>query len=264
MTDRLNSFFAHKKIHQQKALITYLMGGDPDYQTSLLLLHKAVEQGADILEIGMAFSDPMADGPAIQAAALRALKAGASLEKTIQLVKDFRQKDTQTPIILMGYFNPIFKYSTEKFLRHIQDLVDGVLIVDLPPEENEISSLLRQYQIPLIRMIAPTSDENRLSEILKDASGFLYYVSVAGITGTKSTSSAQIKDHIALVRSMTDLPLCIGFGIKNKDHVRDLAPLADGIVVGSALVELIEKHDKYQLEQELGEKVRVLKEALGD
>ena len=217
------------------------MGYDPDLATSSALLAALPAAGADMIEIGMPFSDPMADGAVIQAAGIRALAAGATLKGIIELVRDFRKKDAKTPIILMGYFNPVYRYGEEKFCKDaVEAGVDGVILVDLPPEEEaEIRPFLTATGLNLIRLIAPTSDDNRLPMLAKSASGFVYYISVAGITGAKSADPVELSEKLAHIREVTSLPIAVGFGIKTRAQVEEVAKISDAVVVGSALVDII-------------------------
>lgn len=241
---RLNKTFERLKSEGRKALVTFTMAGDPDAATSLEILNGIVESGADIIEIGIPFSDPMADGPAIQAAGLRALDGGMTLPGVLKIVQQFRSKNFDTPIILMGYFNPVLIYGIDKFMNDCKEFgVDGLIIVDIPPEEaDEILPKAQQNSIDLIRLIAPTSDPARIAKILQGASGFLYYVSVMGITGTKTADSRAVEAHISQIREQTNLPIVIGFGIKTPEDAAKFAPLGDGVVVGSAIVQNIEQN----------------------
>lgn len=227
----------------KKALVTYIVAGDPDMAASQDILNALPGAGADIIELGIPFTDPMADGPVIQAAALRALGSGMTLLKTLDMVKNFRAANDTTPIVLMGYFNPILAFGPEKFSRAAHEAgVDGLLIVDLPPEEAEELALpARAAGIDFIALATPTTDAQRLPAILKNASGFLYYVAVAGITGTASANADNLKPAIDAIKKQTDLPVCIGFGIKTPDNAKSMAAIADGVVVGSSVVEMIEK-----------------------
>lgn len=237
--NRINTAFETTKREGRKALITFTMAGDPDAATSLAILERLAES-ADIVEIGMPFSDPMADGPAIQAAGLRALESGMTLHGVFELVQKFRSKNTDTPIVLMGYFNPVLKYGADKFMKDCKAFgVDGLIIVDIPPEESqEIAAPAQQNGIALIRLLTPTTTPARLPKILEGAGGFLYYVSIIGVTGTASADPAKVGAHIAEIKKATDLPIVAGFGIKTADDVARMAALADGVVVGSALVDL--------------------------
>jgi tryptophan synthase alpha chain len=239
---RIARAFAKVRAEGRKALVTFTMAGDPDKATSLAILER-LAGSADILEIGMPFTDPMADGPAVQAAGLRALAAGATMAGTLDIVQQFRSKNQDTPIVLMGYFNPVLFYGVEKFCNDCKNIgVDGLIIVDVPPEEAaEIAPKAQQNGIAFIRLLTPTTDEARLGKILKDAGGFLYYVSIAGVTGTASADPARAGAHIAKIRKHTQLPIVAGFGIKTPADAAAMGEIADGIVVGSALVQEIEK-----------------------
>ena len=239
--DRIEKKFLDLKSINKKALITFVTAGDPDYSTSLNLIKKLPEAGADIIEIGMPFTDPMADGPGIQASYLRAIEAGQNLIKTIELVKEFRNKNNDTPIVLMGYYNPIYCYGVDKFLKDISMIgVDGLIIVDLPPEvDNEVCIPAKKHGINFIRLATPTSDEKRLKKILVNSSGFLYYVSVAGITGSKTPQLEDIKKKIDFIKSKCSIPLAVGFGIRTPDQVKNIANISDGVVVGSAIIDRI-------------------------
>jgi tryptophan synthase alpha chain len=237
-TNRLADTFARLKQEGRAAFIPFVSGGDPDMETSLAILEALPRCGADIIELGMPFSDPMADGPAVQASSTRALKAGATLPKVIELVRKFRKKDGRTPIVLMGYFNPIHAYGTARFARDVAAAgVDGLIAVDLPIEEDEVLRVPAAAQgVDLVRFVTPTTDAARLARILEAASGYLYYVSVAGVTGTKSFDGEQVAAALAKVRAATQLPVAVGFGIKTPEQAATIARLADGVVVGSALV----------------------------
>ena len=239
--DRIEKKFLDLKTINKKALITFVTAGDPDYSTSLNLIKKLPEAGADIIEIGMPFTDPMADGPGIQASYLRAIEAGQNLIKTIELVKEFRNKNNDTPIVLMGYYNPIYCYGVDKFLKDISMIgVDGLIIVDLPPEvDNELCIPAKKHGINFIRLATPTSDEKRLKKILFNSSGFLYYVSVAGITGSKTPQLEDIKKKIDFIKSKCSIPLAVGFGIRTPDQVKNISNISDGVVVGSAIIDRI-------------------------
>lgn len=229
---------------KRPALITFIMGGDPDVAKSLEILKALPAAGADIIEIGMPFTDPMADGPVIQAAGLRALESGMNLHKILEMVQQFRKNNTATPLVLMGYANPLYAYGLEKFVKDAANAgVDGFIIVDLPPEEDsELRALTQKHKIDLIRLLTPTTDAARLPKVLEGASGFLYYVSVAGITGAKKADPAAIRPHIDMIRKHTKLPLAIGFGIKTAEDVKALAGIGDAVVVGSAIVDLIDRN----------------------
>lgn len=239
MENRINETFAALKAANKKALITFIMAGDPDEAAFVKTLEALPASGADLIEIGMPFTDPMADGPAIQAAGLRALKAGMTLKRTLELVQQFRSKNMETPVILMGYTNPILAYGMENFACDAAQCgVDGVIIVDLPPEEaEEFTKSACSVSLDLIRLVTPTTDEARLQKILQGASGFLYYVSITGVTGTASADVQKVGAHIAQIKSRTDLPVAVGFGIKTPEDAAKMAAIADAVVVGSALVE---------------------------
>jgi tryptophan synthase alpha chain len=241
---RLEHRFDQIKSEGRGGLVTFVTAGDPDAETSARLLAGLPEAGADVIEIGMPFSDPMADGPAIQASSLRALKSGMTLAKTLAMVRDFRATDAQTPIVLMGYYNPIYSYGVEAFLDACRTSgVDGLIIVDLPPEEDEELCLpALEGGLHWIRLATPTTDEARLPIVLTNTSGFVYYVSIMGITGTKSASGEAIGQAMARLRAKTDLPVAVGFGIKTKEQAREVTQLADAAVVGSALVDLVKKN----------------------
>jgi len=246
MSNRIEQKFRLLAKTRRKGLITFIMGGDPSLKASQRILASLSKAGADIIEIGMPFSDPMADGPAIQAAGQRALKAGTKLKDILKLVKNFRSKDDATPIILMGYFNPIYHYGTGKFCENAASAgADGVIIVDLPPEEEEeFTSCATPQGLRLIRLIAPTTDDARFALLCKTAGGFLYYISIAGITGTKSANAKQLKERVRHLKSMTPLPVAVGFGIKRPDQARNAAKVSDAVVVGSALVDKIRTKPK--------------------
>ena len=233
--------FDELKKQKKKGLITFITAGDPNYDASLEILKKLPEAGADIIEIGMPFTDPMADGPGIQASYLRALEAGQTLKKTIQLVKEFREFNSSIPIVLMGYYNPIYKYGVDLFLKDIKAIgVDGLIIVDLPPEADvELCIPSLKKNIDFIRLATPTSSEERLPIIINNASGFLYYVSVAGITGSKTPEITSIKNKVAIIRKFTKLPIAVGFGIRTPEQAVNIAKTADAVVVGSAIIDKI-------------------------
>jgi tryptophan synthase alpha chain len=241
MTTRIDTRFADLKTQGRSAFVTFVMAGDPDLATSLEILKALPAAGADIIEIGMPFTDPMADGPAIQAAGLRALKAGTTLKKTLQLVRDFRKTDNTTPLVLMGYYNPIYIYGVDTFLLDAKEAgVDGLIVVDLPPEEDEELCLpALRAGLNFIRLATPTTDDKRLPAVLANTSGFVYYVSIAGITGSASADSKQVGEAVARIKRHTRLPICVGFGIRTADQARDIAGTANGAVVGSALVDAV-------------------------
>lgn len=241
MTTRIDTRFAALKKEGRAALVTFYMGGDPDPETSLKVIKALPKAGADLIEIGMAFTDPMADGPTIQAAGLRALSKGITLEKTLHLVSEFRKDDHETPIILMGYFNPIFIYGVEKFLADAKSSgVDGLIVVDCPPEEDdELCKPALKAGLNFIRLATPTTDEKRLPKVLQNTSGFVYYVSIAGITGAARPDPQKVAASVARIKSHTNLPVAVGFGVRTAADAAEIAKSADGVVVGSALVEAV-------------------------
>jgi tryptophan synthase alpha chain len=238
---RIDKTFAALKREGRAGLVTFITAGDPDYKTSLALLRGLPAAGADVIELGMPFSDPMADGPAIQASSLRALKAGQTMKKTLSLVREFRKEDQTTPVVLMGYYNPIYIYAVDRFVRDAGEAgADGLIIVDLPPEEDEeLRPAAVAAGLNLIRLATPTTDAKRLPAVLANTSGFVYYVSIAGITGTAAPDVTSVGAHVERIKAHTDLPIAIGFGVKSPEQVRDLAEVAEGVVVGSALVAAI-------------------------
>ena len=235
---RIEKRFAQLKAENRAALVSFIMAGDPDRAACQTLLNALPAAGADLIELGMPFTDPMADGPAIQLAAQRALAAGGSLHQTLDMVAEFRKTDGTTPIILMGYYNPIYAWGAEAFAADAAKAgVDGLIIVDLPPEEaGELVPYLKAVDIDFIVLTTPTSDDARLPVVLANASGFVYYVSIAGITGTASATRGAIAEAVSRIRRHTDLPVCVGFGIKTPEQAAEVAGLADGAVVGSAIV----------------------------
>jgi tryptophan synthase alpha chain len=241
VTTRIDARFAELKKQGRSAFITFLMAGDPDPATSLDIIKALPKAGADIIEIGMPFTDPMADGPAIQAAGLRALKAGMTLKKTLDMVRAFRTGDAATPLVLMGYYNPIYIYGVDRFLADAKSAgVDGLIIVDLPPEEDaELCLPAMKAGLNFIRLATPTTDDKRLPAVLANTSGFVYYVSVTGITGSASADAAQVGEAVARIKRHTKLPVCVGFGIRTPEAARAIAQNADGAVVGSALVDAL-------------------------
>ncbi|MEO0619164.1 MAG: tryptophan synthase subunit alpha [Pseudomonadota bacterium] len=238
---RIDQRFAALKEEGRAALVTFVTAGDPDAETSAKILAGLANAGADVIELGMPFSDPMADGPAIQLSSQRALAAGASLAKTLAMVADFRKSDHETPIVLMGYFNPIYIYGVEKFLSAATDAgVDGLIVVDLPPEADaELCLPAMKHGINFIRLATPTTDEARLPAVLSNTSGFLYYVSIMGITGTAAPNPDEVRARVEKIREKTDLPIAVGFGVKTPAQARAIASTGDGVVVGSALVNAI-------------------------
>ena len=243
MTTRIDRRFAALKEEGRAALVTFITAGDPDYDTSLRIIEGLPKAGADVIEIGMPFTDPMADGPAIQAAGLRALANGQTMKKTLKLVKAFRKTDKDTPIVLMGYYNPVYVYGVPKFLDDAKAAgVDGFIIVDLPPEEDQEFCLpALAAGMNFIRLATPTTDDARAPTVFRNTSGFVYYVSVLGITGTKAPDLKSVASNVNRLRKHTDLPICVGFGVKSAEQARAIAKDADGVVVGSALVSAVEK-----------------------
>ncbi len=242
MTDtRIDRRMAKLKNEGRPALVTYLMGGDPDYDTALSIMKALPAAGADVIELGMPFSDPMADGPAIQAAGLRALKGGQTLKKTLQMARDFREGDDDTPIVMMGYYNPIYSYGVDAFLRDAKESgVDGLIVVDLPPEmDEELCIPAIKAGINFIRLATPTTDDKRLPKVLENTSGFVYYVSMTGITGSALPDTSRVGVAVKRIKSHTDLPVCVGFGVKTAEQARAIGAAADGVVVGTAIVNAI-------------------------
>jgi tryptophan synthase alpha chain len=241
MTQRIEARFAALKKEGRAALVTFTMAGDPDYATALAILKALPKAGADVIELGMPFTDPMADGPAIQAAGLRALAAGANMKKTLAAVREFRATDDATPIVLMGYYNPIYVYGVERFLADAGSAgVDGLIVVDLPPEEDsELCVPAMKAGLNFIRLATPTTDDKRLPAVLANTSGFVYYVSVTGITGSASADSGAVGEAVARIKRHTALPVCVGFGIRTPEAAAAIAAKADGAVVGSALVDAL-------------------------
>ena len=238
---RIDRRFAKLRDEGRGGLVTYIMAGDPDLETGLDILKGLPSAGADIIELGIPFSDPMADGPAIQLAAQRALKSGMTLKKVLDMVRAFREGDDETPIVLMGYYNPIYIYGVDKFLTDAKEAgIDGFIIVDLPPEEEgEFCLPVRDAGMNFIYLTAPTTTDARLPRVLENASGFVYYVSITGITGTASAAQADIEAAVNRLKANTDLPVAVGFGIKTPEQAAQVAGVADAAVVGSALVGLI-------------------------
>ncbi len=238
---RLAARFAKLRTERRGGLVTFLMAGDPDYDTSFALLRGLPAAGVDVIEIGMPFSDPMADGPAIQAAGLRALKGGQTLSRTLDLVTAFRAVDATTPVVLMGYYNPIYRMGAERFIARARGAgVDGLIVVDLPPEEDhELRPLAYAAGIDVVRLATPTTDEARLPAVLDGAGGFIYYVSVLGVTGTRTAVAREVARELARIRQTTRLPIAVGFGIKTPQQAAEIARSADAAVVGSALVQMI-------------------------
>jgi tryptophan synthase alpha chain len=238
---RIDRRFAALKKESRAGLVTFLMAGDPDQKTSLAIIEALPNAGADVIEIGMPFTDPMADGPAIQAAGLRALKSGQTLKKTLDMVRAFRARDTETPIVLMGYYNPIYIYGVDRFLADANGAgVDGLIVVDLPPEEDEELCLpALKAGLNFIRLATPTTDDRRLPAVLTNTSGFVYYVSITGITGAAVPDTNRVSEAVARIKRHTHLPVAVGFGVKDAARARAIAEGADAVVVGSALVEAL-------------------------
>jgi tryptophan synthase alpha chain len=243
MSTRIETRFAELARERRAALVPFVMAGDPDLATSLAILKALPGAGADLIELGMPFTDPMADGPAIQAAGLRALKAGTTLAKTLALVADFRAHDRKTPLVLMGYYNPIYVYGVARFLVDAKKAgVDGVIVVDLPPEEDsELCLPALEAGLAFIRLATPTTDAARLPAVLAHTSGFVYYVSITGITGAAAPDTVKVAAAVGRLKQHTDLPIAVGFGVKNAASAAAIASVADGVVVGSALVEVLRK-----------------------
>jgi tryptophan synthase alpha chain len=241
MTTRIDARFAALKDEGRAALVTYLMAGDPDVETSLAITRALPAAGADVIELGMPFTDPMADGPAIQAAGLRALKAGMTLAMTLDLVRAFRKDDQATPIVLMGYYNPVYTYGVDRFLADAKSAgVDGLIIVDLPPEEDEELCLpALRAGLNFIRLATPTTDDKRLPAVLANTSGFVYYVSITGITGAATADPWAVTAAVGRIKRHTKLPVAVGFGVKSAEQARAIAQSADGVVVGSALIDAL-------------------------
>lgn len=241
MSTRIDRRFEKLKAEGRPALVTYFMGGDPDYDTSLAVMKALARSGSDVIELGMPFSDPMADGPAIQAAALRALNAGQTLKKTLQMARDFRRDDNETPIVLMGYYNPIYIYGVERFLADaIEAGIDGMIVVDLPPEmDAELCVPALRAGLNFIRLATPTTDDKRLPKVLENTSGFVYYVSMTGITGSALSNTTEVSAAVTRIKSHTDLPVCVGFGVKTAEQARIIGASADGVVVGTAIVNVV-------------------------
>ena len=241
MTTRIDRRFASLKHEDRAALVTFLMAGDPDERTSLEIVRALPDAGADVIELGMPFSDPMADGPAIQAAGLRALRAGQTMSKTLAMVRTFRQDDNDTPIVLMGYYNPIYIYGVDRFLADARDAgVDGLIVVDLPPEEDdELCLPALRAGLNFVRLATPTTDEKRLPTVLNNTSGFVYYVSITGITGMAVPDTGKVAAAVARIKRHTTLPVAVGFGVKTAAHARAIAQTANAVVVGSALIDAV-------------------------
>jgi tryptophan synthase alpha chain len=241
MSPRIDRRFAALKDEGRAALVTFVMAGDPNYESSLAIVKELPRAGADLIELGMPFTDPMADGPAIQAAGLRALKGGQTMKRTLALVREFRRGDDTTPVVLMGYYNPIYVYGVERFLADAGDAgVDGLIVVDLPPEEDtELCLPALKAGFNFIRLATPTTDDRRLPVVLANTSGFVYYVSITGITGSAAPDTGKVAAAVARIKGHTQLPVCVGFGVRTAEQARAIAEGADGVVVGSALVDTV-------------------------
>jgi tryptophan synthase alpha chain len=241
MATRIDRRFAELKTEGRAALVTFLTAGDPDPETSLALVQALPAAGADVIELGMPFTDPMADGPAIQMSSQRALKAGQTLKKTLELVRAFRGSDDATPLVLMGYYNPIYVYGVDRFLRDAKSAgVDGLIIVDLPPEEDgELCLPALKAGLNFIRLATPTTDDKRLPAVLANTSGFVYYVSITGITGAATPDAEKVAAAVARIKRHTKLPVVVGFGVRTAEQAAGIASGADGVVVGSALVSVL-------------------------
>ena len=241
MTTRIDQRFAALKREGRAALVTYTVAGDPDTKTSLAILKALPRAGADVIELGMPFTDPMADGPAIQASSLRALKAGQNMKKTLAMVAEFRRGDAATPIVLMGYYNPIYIYGVARFLVDAKAAgVDGLIVVDLPPEEDsELCLPALEAGLNFIRLATPTTDDKRLPAVLANTSGFVYYVSITGITGAAAPDTGKVSSAVARIKRHTALPVAVGFGVKTAAQAGAIAAVADGVVVGSALIDAL-------------------------
>ena len=241
MTTRIEKRFAELNAEGRPALVTFVTAGDPDLETSAKILAGLPGAGADIIELGMPFSDPMADGPAIQASSQRALAAGQNMIKTLQMVRDFRGSDDATPIVLMGYYNPIYIYGVDRFLADAKEAgVDGLIVVDLPPEcDEELCLPALDAGLNFIRLATPTTDDKRLPAVLANTSGFVYYVSITGITGTAAPDQGNVRQHVARIKSQTDLPVAVGFGVKTPEQAKSIGECGDGVVVGSVFVDAV-------------------------
>jgi tryptophan synthase alpha chain len=241
--NRIKNKFDQLKNSNKKALGIFLTAGDPDFETSLKIIEKLPAKGVDFIEIGMPFSDPMADGPSIQLSSQRALKSGMNIKKCFMLVENFRKKNSDIPIILMGYFNPIYIFGKTKFIDQCKKSgVDGLIIVDLPPEEDEELYIeAENKKLSCIRLVTPTTHNTRLAKILSNATGFIYYVSITGITGTQSPETGHVSSNIKNIKSFSDLPIVVGFGIRSPNQALSMAQISDGVVIGSAVIDLIKE-----------------------
>ncbi len=242
---RIDARFASLKAQGKSAFVSYVMAGDPDFDTSMEIMRGLPAAGVDVIELGMPFTDPMADGPSIQLAGQRALGAGQTMARTLEMVRSFREADAETPIILMGYYNPIHSMGVEAFLTAAGEAgVDGLIVVDLPPEEDdELCLPANRAGLHFIRLATPTTDERRLPAVLRNTSGFVYYVSITGITGAAAAQAAAVAPEVARIKAATDLPVCVGFGVRTPENAAAIASVADGVVVGTAIVERIGQGD---------------------
>ena len=238
---RIDAKFAELKAANRKAFVAYVMAGDPDYDTSLEIVKGLPAAGVDIIELGLPFTDPMADGPTIQLAGQRALESGMTLDRTLSIARALRETDDTTPIVMMGYYNPIYSRGVDKFLVQAKEAgIDGLIIVDLPPEEDaELCIPAQAAGLNFIRLATPTTDAKRLPKVLQNTSGFVYYVSITGITGAAAAQAANVAPEVARIKRSTDLPVIVGFGVRTPDTAQSIAAVADGTVVGSAIVEKI-------------------------
>ncbi|MAZ02551.1 MAG: tryptophan synthase subunit alpha [Sneathiella sp.] len=253
---RIDRRFKALKAEGRAAFVTYVMAGDPNYETALEIVKGLPAAGADVIEVGLPFTDPMADGPAIQKAGLRALASGTTLKKTLKLISEFRTSDDETPVVLMGYYNPIYSYGVDQFLIDAKAAgVDGLIVVDLPSEEDkELCLPARDAGLNFIRLATPTTDDKRLPKVLANSSGFLYYVSIAGTTGAAAPSPRDVANALTRIRKTTDLPIAVGFGLRTGEQAAEIAKIAEGAVVGTALVEQVAlgSNDKDAVERVLG------------
>ena len=238
---RIDALFTRLRQENRPALVTYFMGGDPDFETSLSVMKALPKAGSDIIELGMPFSDPMADGAAIQAAGLRSLKGGQTLARTLKMAEEFRRDNDETPIVMMGYYNPIYIYGVERFLADAKAAgIDGFIIVDLPPEmDEELCIPALKVGLSFIRLATPTTDEKRLPKVLENTSGFVYYVSMTGITGSALADTTKVSEAVNRIKAHTDLPVCVGFGVKTAAQAKAIGASADGVVVGTAIVNAV-------------------------
>lgn len=238
---RIDSTFERLQAENKAAFVSYIMGGDPDFDTALAVMKGLPEAGVDIIELGLPFTDPMADGPSIQLAGQRALEGGMTLMKTLEMASEFRKQDDATPIILMGYYNPIYSMGVDAFLEAAKSAgIDGLIVVDLPPEEDdELCLPTVDAGLHFIRLATPTTDDRRLPAVLQNTSGFVYYVSITGITGAAEAQASDVGPEVARIKAASNLPVCVGFGVKTPERAAEIGKVADGVVVGSAIVDQI-------------------------